>query len=190
MLGYVFPCTISHVWKNAHVYNAVHTRTYTCAHAETPPRRFSRHGEQNFNDPRYQSRDERVSIDRRWDRTDRLRSVCTHCSLFVNAPWNRTVAYHVKYGIVDEIPAIWLPTTNNRHAGTCLWSLSVFFHSRHVLSIFPGGMQILRAVFLRITRTARGFQSILPRVLAGLLHLACLSHPSRVICHAYNVRPN
>jgi len=61
-----------------------YTRSYTCEdarvcnayvgcmsvvhalreHIDIRPRRFSRRSEQNFNDPRYQSRDERVSTDR------------------------------------------------------------------------------------------------------------------------------
>lgn len=100
----------------------------TREHIEIRPRRFSRRGEQNFNDPRYQSRDERVSTDRPAVRsTDQLRGIPSpRCSLTLHEAGARYSAPRISRGEITDLIAA------GGDGQAPARTLSVFFHSRRI----------------------------------------------------------
>ena len=112
---------ILHVWRCTRMQRLCRMherRACTREHIDIRPRRFSRRSEQNFNDPRYQSR--RVSTDRSID-SDQHHGI--PCSLTLYG----TEAHYIY--IVPNISqmklAIWFVLTDSVHLTVNFWFISL-----------------------------------------------------------------
>lgn len=172
------------------LYGMHERRACTRGHIDIRPRRFSRHSEQNFNDPRYQSRDDRVPADRPID-PDQHHGI--PCSLTPHGTRD-PITYSAKY-VVDETRNSICVNGQRRHAARLtsdLWALPPLRTASRRLSSVPRAARKSRKAFANYA-THASFLSIpyvyplfqrgmrLPLIAPFTRDLPCIQRASELI---------